>query len=112
LETIKRGRKILTDPAKTEFIPVTIPEAMSIYQTERLIDNLDRLKAPVEYMVVNQVIPSNKCDFCRSRGKQQEDYIKEINKKFSKYKITEMPLFQSEVKGLKDLTEFSKVLFR
>lgn len=112
LETIKRGRRILTDTNQTEFIPVTIPEAMSIYQTERLIDNLNKLKVPVKYMIVNKVIPSNKCDFCSSRRKQQEGYIKEINKKFSKYKTTEMPLFQSEVKGLKDLIEFSKVLFR
>ena len=112
LETIKRGRRILTNPAQTEFIPVTIPEAMSIYQTERLIDNLNKLKVPVKYIITNKVIPLNKCDFCRAIRKQQEMYIKEINKKFSKYKITEMPLFQSEIKGLNNLTEFSKVLFR
>ena len=112
LETIKRGRRMLTNPEQTQFIPVTIPETMSINQTERLIDNLNKLKVPVEYMIVNKVIPLNKCDFCSSIRKQQEMYIKEINKKFSKYKITEMPLFQSEINGLNNLTEFSKVLFR
>ncbi|MBU2639318.1 MAG: ArsA family ATPase [Nanoarchaeota archaeon] len=112
LKTIKRGRKILTNPAQTEFIPVTAPNALSIYQTERLINNLGKLKIPVEYMVVNKIIPTNKCDFCKSRRKQQENYIREINKKFSKYKITEMPQFEYEINGLKKLTEFSETLFR
>ncbi|MFH1365658.1 MAG: ArsA family ATPase [archaeon] len=111
LETIRRGRKMLTDPAYTTFVPVTIPEEMSIVQTERLISHLNKLKVQVENIIVNKIIPYNRCNFCQSRRKQQEDYVKDIKKRFSKYKITEMPLFESEIRGLKRLINFSKVMY-
>jgi len=112
LKTIKKAKKTLTDPKKTEFIAVTIAEAMGVYQTERLIKNLKILKTPVEHLIINKIIPANRCNLCISQKKQQKNYINEINKKFFGYKITEMPQFESEINGLKKLTKFSEVLFR
>lgn len=112
LKTIKKAKKTLTDPKKTEFIGVTIAEAMGVYQTERLIKNLKILKIPVEHLIINKIIPANRCNLCLSQKKQQKDYINEISKKFSGCKIIEMPQFESEIKGLKKLTKFSEILFR
>ncbi|MDP2906915.1 MAG: ArsA family ATPase [Nanoarchaeota archaeon] len=112
LDAVKKAKDVLTDPVKTQFVTVTIPEALSVYQTERLINNLDKLKISSEHVIINQVIPKNKCGLCLSQRKQQLGYVKEIGKKLSKHKITEMPLFPHEIRGLKDLEEFSKALFR
>ncbi len=111
LDTVQKAKKMLTDPKKTQFVPVTIPEALGIYQTERLIDNLKELKVASEHVIINKIIPKNKCGLCSSQRKQQIGYLKEIKKKLPKHKLTTMPLFQHEIKGLEDLAEFSKLLF-
>lgn len=37
---IEKIKATLKDSTKTKFIPITIPEAMSVYETERLINVL------------------------------------------------------------------------
>ena len=56
LETKKKvveTREILTDPEKTEFVAVTIPEAMALADLERLLAHLKHLRIPVKHIVVN-----------------------------------------------------------
>jgi arsenite/tail-anchored protein-transporting ATPase len=106
---IERIKSALTDTAKTKFIPVTIPEAMSVYETERLVGVLEERKIPVGMVIINEVVNGD-CSFCKARRLGQEKYILEAGKKFGKYPIKEIPLFPGEIRG-KSLDILSKVLF-
>ena len=108
---IKGIKSILTDSNATEFIVVAAPEAMGVYETERLLTALKKNKIPVNHIIVNGVNPHVECDFCTSRRENQEKYIKEMEEKFSEYDIIEMPLFPHEVRGAENLSEFASVLF-
>jgi len=64
-KTVKRVRELLKDPAKTEFIVVTIPEAMGVLETEDLIKDLEKSHIPTNHIIINNIFPENKCDFCK-----------------------------------------------
>lgn len=108
-QDVKRIKTVLQDATTTKFLPITIPEAMSVRETERLMEVLRKHHIPVEEMLVNGVMKEN-CAFCKSRKLNQEKYLQEIKRKFSDCKITEITLFPTEIKG-KTLETLAKVLF-
>jgi len=102
---------LFTNSSTTEFVPVTIPEAMSISETERLLAALQKLKVPAGHLIVNCIRPSNpECSFCKSKEKEQEKRIKELERRFPEYSIIRIPLFSHEIRGLEGLSEFAEVL--
>lgn len=108
-QDVERIKAVLKDTKKTRFVPITIPEAMSILETERLMEVLKKYQMPIEELLVNGVMKEN-CAFCKARKLNQEKYLQEIKRKFSAYKINEIPLFPTEIKG-KNLETLAKVLF-
>ncbi len=111
-ERIEQARKILSDKEKTHFNLVLIPEAMSIYESERSVNILKEYGIPIETVVVNQLIPENrKCPFCTEKRKLQQERAKEIRKKFKDYKLMQIPLHKEEVKGFGMLEKVGKELY-
>ena len=99
-ERIATARQILSDPTKTHYHIVMIPEEMSIFESERTVETLKEYNIPVEGIVVNQLIPENhNCEFCTEKRKLQQERMASINQKFNDFKIMELPLFKEEVKG-------------
>ncbi len=111
-KTVKRIENLLKDQQRCEFIVITIPESMAILETERLINNLSKYGINVRQLVINNVLESTDCGFCRERKKEQEKYINQIGGKFSNLKITITPLQSKEVKGIDALENFKELLFR
>jgi len=109
-KTVKRIEGLLQDSQRCEFIAVTIPEDMAILETERLVNSLSKYGIKVGQLVINNVIESKDCKFCRERRKEQEKYINQIRKKFSNLKMTTIPLQPREVKGIETLENFSRLL--
>lgn len=105
---VEQLKKVLKD-SSTKFVPVLIPEKMALAETERLITVLEKYEVPVGEVIINRVMGED-CDFCKSRRQNQEKYLSEIKKKFSKYQIKEVPLFVQEIKA-KSLEVLAKVLF-
>jgi arsenite-transporting ATPase len=109
---IEEARKILSDKERTHFNLITIPEAMSIYESERSLGILKEYKIPVETIIVNQLIPENKkCAFCTEKRRLQQERMKEIRTKFEGYNIQKIPLHKEEVKGFKMLERVGKELY-
>ena len=112
-ETVQKMQALLTNPQKSGFIAVTIPEAMGILETEDLLASMRELGIPSGHIVVNMVIPLTDCAFCSLKRSEQLDYIQHMGKKneFKKYKIVKVPLYSHEIRGLNDLTEMSNFMY-
>ena len=110
-KTVKKIENLLKDQSRCEFIAVTIPEDMAILETERMLNSLNTYGIKVRQLVINNVIESKDCGFCRERRKEQEKYINQIRKKLSRLRTTIVPLQPREVKGTEALLNFEKLLF-
>ncbi len=108
---IEKGRGALSNPKKTTFVLVMIPQEMAISETERALKQLNEYNISVEKIIVNQIQPKNgSCDFCKERRKLQEEKLKKIRKIFKKQSLNEIELFKEEIKGKKLLQKFSEKL--
>ncbi len=110
-KNVKKMEEILKDPARCEFIAVTIPEYMGLSETERLLSTLNIYGITVRQLIINNFMEIDDCDFCRERKKSQEKYVNLIKEKYGNLKITVVPLQSKEVKGIDALHDFGKLLF-
>jgi arsenite-transporting ATPase len=109
---IDEAKKVLSNPEQTTFKMVVIPEEMSIYESERAIESLNKFNMATDGIIVNQVMPDiDNCDFCKSRYNLQQKRLAMIHQKFQDKSIAEIPLFKEEVKGIKKLDELAEVLY-
>jgi arsenite-transporting ATPase len=104
----------MRDPANAEFILVTIPEALGVYQAKRLVGEFERYGLSIRHMIINYVIQNPDCDFHRLRQAMQTPYINMLADEYGdgRMKIIQLPLFAYEMKGLERLKELEKILFR
>jgi arsenite-transporting ATPase len=108
---INEARVELTDPTRTSFVIVMIPEAMAVSETERLLQTLYEYQIPSNHIIVNMVFPDiPDCSFCNARKSMQSKYLTQIHDIYDDFTITEVPLFQEEIRGIPSLTRLSTLL--
>ncbi len=111
-DTIKKAREVMTDPNRTSFKMVVIPEEMSIYESSRAMEALEKNKMHADAVIVNQVLPETSgCDFCNARRKLQEKRLDLINEKFSEQVVAQIPLLVTEAKGMDTLEKIAEILY-
>ena len=111
-EEINKAKEVLSDPERTTFKMVVIPEEMSIYESERALEALGKYDISVDSVIVNQVMPDIcDCEFCHSRHKLQQKRLALIDQKFPSQEIAEVPLFKDEVKGQEKLLKLAHILY-
>merc|ERR1719510_1714058 len=79
---IQEVKKTFQDVDLTTFVCVCIPEFLSLYETERLVQQLAKFGIDSHNIVINQVLvpeTDGKCTRCKSRVKMQGKYIKQFN---------------------------------
>jgi arsenite-transporting ATPase len=110
-DKIKHARGELSDPELTQFVVVMIPEAMAVFETQRLLGSLTGWDIPASNIVVNQLVPANPdCVFCNNRRVMQQRNMVDIRELYSDMHITEVPLFDLEIRGIDGLTKLGKIL--
>ncbi len=105
--------RFIRDPQKSEFILVTIPEALGVKQTERIISDFDEYQLKVNYLIINNVILQADCDFHKKRQEMQQAYIQQLTNRYShRIQLIETPLFPHEIKGVEKIGRISDILFK
>jgi len=111
-QRIEAVRKLLRDRELTSFTLVTIPEAMSVRETERYRELLAEQGVPVRDLIVNRVEEEHDaCAYCRARVRSQRPWIEEIGQSFRDLKIRYGPLMAKEVRGIDDLKKIGKLIW-
>jgi arsenite-transporting ATPase len=114
-ERMERAKELLTDPEKTAFFFVTLPEALPIAVIKRFINWFQDFGIPVGGVVVNLVIDKEGVgegapDFVLNRIAMQDEYMEEIWRSFSDVRAI-VPLFEKEVRGVEMLGRTADCLF-
>ena len=112
-DRIASVRKLLYDADQTSFSLVTIPEAMSVRETERYLALLKEQGVPVRDLIVNRVEQEHEgCEYCHARVLGQKKWLKEIARAFRGLELHHVPLMAQEVRGIEALKEVGNILWK
>lgn len=111
-ESVSEVNEQFTNPDLTTFVCVCISEFLSLYETERMIQELMSYNMDVNSIVVNQLLfaEEDDCKRCQSRWKMQKKYLDQMAELYEDYHLVKMPLLGSEIRGVANLKKFSKFL--
>jgi arsenite/tail-anchored protein-transporting ATPase len=115
-ERMAHAKELLTDPERTAFFFVTLPEALPIAVIRRFITWFEEFGIPVGGVVVNGVIDrasvaADAPEFVRNRVAMQQGYLGEIAQQFDGLVRGMVPLFETEVRGVAMLDRTAGQLF-
>lgn len=111
-----KAKDLLTDPEKTAFFFITLPEALPIAVIRRFINWFHEFGIPVGGVVVNMLIDKSEVsesadDFVKNRVAMQDEYMQDIQQQFDGMVRSVLPLFETEIRGVAMLKRTADLLF-
>ncbi len=112
---LRRSRQLrlvesaLRNPQRCQFVCVTIPEAMSLAETKRLVQRLSKLRVACREIIVNMVVPATTCPFCSAKRSEQQSHLKEFEA--LGLGVHEVPLFSHQIVGIDSLREIAETIY-
>jgi len=115
LPVIKDVSAKFQDETHTTFVCVCISEFLSLYETERLVQELTRMNIDIQTIIVNQLVNRTtnadvKCDLCKARSGIQTKYLEQIDLLYEDFHVIKLPLLLKEVRGPDEIKRFSQNL--
>ena len=99
-DKIEIAKNIITDSKKLNFIFVTNAEKLTIDETVKAVEILEKHGITVSEIIVNKILPENMTDeFWVSKKEQEQKYLELIKNSFKDKKISLLPLLQEDMKS-------------
>ncbi|MFB6114128.1 MAG: ArsA family ATPase [Halodesulfurarchaeum sp.] len=98
----------------TSFVVVTIPEALGVHETDRIIETLRDRGISVTAVVANNVVTEDVCDcsYHRERSSMHASYLEELEDTYGQSPgLITVPQLPTEVAGIESLRTIESYLF-
>jgi arsenite-transporting ATPase len=105
-EAVERMEALLRNPSRCRFIPVMVPEALSINETAALLKKLGNAGVPVTDIVVNRLYVDNCCPVCEAERYRQVRELRRVPRNVAGSRLWGVPLFPEEIRGVQALQSF------
>ena len=108
----ERALAAMRQSAQTQFIFVLHPEAISIKETRRAMDELGKLDIRNFSLIINGIIPldGTQNPLFAARAEMQARYMEQIEREFT-FPKQRMTLLADEIKGVGKLRQVGKIFF-
>jgi len=106
--SVEQMEAILQDSARCSFVPVMLAEVMSLRETVAIVREADRLKLPIDDIIVNKLHPESDCPVCREEHYLQACELRDLflHTFLTRFALWGIPLHAEEVRGRIALQSF------